>query len=504
MGSKAILPYLCLAAAVIASFGIHSHKLGFYYDDWTFLEMMHRGGGFVGAVKAFSGGGYWTRPVEILQFPLFFAVGGLKPLSYHLLMVGLEIAEALLFYAVLKRLLGSPRLALAAALLAAIYPNRSITHIWFAASPQTVALVLVLASMAVFLTRAEGRRLGLLLASQGLYLASVLTYESTAFLPLLITGGLAAGTVQAGRCRGSLPRSLAALWPYGLSLGLALAFQRFAGTVLQGSNPKVLGLSLSHGLKVFGAGFECVTNRVLHLVWLALPGFLAGSDLIMDSAWLALGLAAASAFAFQEDLKAPSFRAAGYAAGACFIGAYLPYALSQAYTPQIFGLLSRTNGGGALAGGLMLACAAAALSRLPLLQKAFLGLTVLAFTAVNWHAGRTYAALWDLEERILAAAAPAAAALPAGATVLFKPRLVPGSLTVFMDHFDFSSALRLASGRDDLSADVVSGAMEFGPDQVVKRGPAGTQRTYPYQNLYLFSESESTMKALISPRHPSR
>ena len=147
----------------------------------------------------------------------------------------------------------------------------------------------------------------------------------------------------------------------------------------------------------------------------------------------------------------------------------------------------------------MLACAAAWLGRAPLIQKAFLWFTVLAFTAVNWHAARSYAAIWTVEEGILASAGPAAASLPAKAAVLFEPLAAPGRLTVFMDHFELSSGLRLRSNRNDLSGDVLSRPLEFGPDQVVVTSPSGTKRNYPYQDLYLFSESESAMKALTAP-----
>ncbi|MBI4677488.1 MAG: hypothetical protein HY748_07895 [Elusimicrobia bacterium] len=508
---RPVFPVLVIIAAVALSFGVHAPSLGFYHDDWVFIELASRAGGFWGAVKAFASAGYLSRPVEILQFPSFFAVGGTDPLPYHLLMLSLEAAQGVLFFLLLDRLLGSRRLALTAAVLAAAHPSRSALHVWFASSPQTLALALALASLLVFERRAELRSAAAVLASQVLYLASVLCYESTAFLPLMLAGAHAGRAWAKGpRALGPGARSLAALWPYAASLALALLYQRFAASVLQESNPKTVGLSLAHAVKVFGAGLECLTNRVLHLVWTSIPGFWSESSAAAIIAWVAIAGSSVLLLAVKDDLKSPAVRGAAGAAVMGFIGAYLPYALSASYVPQVFGFMSRTNGAGALAGGLLLALAAASLGSRPAVQGSFLGLLVLAFTLVHWQTGRQFARLRTAQEGLLASVAGAAAGLPHGAVVLLD--LVPrDGPALFAGHFDFSAALRLKTGRPDLGGDIVKrnlagrpgkpsetaagGAVEAGGR--ASRTPSG--KALAAGGAFVYSEKTATLTPLGGP-----
>lgn len=499
-----LLPLALIAAAQFFSFGVFGPALGFYYDDWVFLDLARRGGGFFGAMREFFLAGYATRPLEILQFPLFYRLGGLDPSAYHLLILYLETAEAVLFFVLLDRLLGSRKLATIAAVMAAIYPNRSILHVWMASSPQTVALVLILASLVLFERGRGERRLGRLAVSQLLYVSGILAYESPAFLPLLLAGGWAGrGVAEGKRWKEAVWGSVKDIWPYGASLALALLCQRLAASAASQPNPKALAFSLGHASKAFGAGFECLTNRVLHLCWKSLPGFFADSGAVSIVLWLALGVGAAAALGSRQDDAQASPAAGPVRVAACaavlgFIGAYLPYAVSGSYVPQIFGSMSRTNGGGALVGGLLVALAAAALERRPALQRSFLALVTLAFTAANWQVARQYSGLWIRSSKLLSDVAAVSVGLPRGSTVLLEQVPRPGQPPAFAAHFDISAALRLRTGRSDLSADVVTDRMDFAAGNVVARTESGV-RLYAYRDLYAYVEQAEALFRLDGP-----
>ncbi|MFA6317475.1 MAG: hypothetical protein WC943_08650 [Elusimicrobiota bacterium] len=480
-------PYLALAACVGLGFGFHAPLLGFYHDDWAFLELASNAGGLLPAMSAFASAGYLSRPVEILQFPLFFSLGGFDPGVYHGLILTLHFLGACLFFILLKDLLGSPRIALAAASLAALHPSPAILRVWFASSPQTLAIVMCLASLVVFQRHLAARRKRTLFSSQGLYLASILCYESTAFLPLVLAGGLAGRAwAQGRRPTEALPRSLAPLWPYGLSLALALVYQSFAVAALSQANPKTTAFAASHILKVFGAGFECLTNRVLHLCWKSAPSFWAESSVASLGLWVAVGVGAGLALRFGEDSRSPAFRAGLGAAVFGFIGAYLPYALSSSYVPQVFGFMSRTNGVGALAGGLGLALFASLFARRPVLQKTFLGLAFLAFFMADWHNGRQFAKLWKDQQELLSAMSRASTALPRGSAVLLDPAPREGP-ALFAGHYDLSAALRFTTARKDLYADLVGSAS----------APSG-------KGVFVYSEKTGLLEPLRAGKAPTR
>src|SRR5207249_2911403 len=100
-----------------------------------------------------------------------------------------------------------------------------------------------------------------------------------------------------------------------------------------------------------------------------------------------------------------------------FLGAYAPYAASSDYTPQIYGVMSRTNGCGALIAGLLWACGLCALPR-GTARRVVLGLVAGAFTWSNWFFASQWAESWTLQQDILKKAGVYAVRLPENATVL--------------------------------------------------------------------------------------
>lgn len=470
-------PFLLLLFAELAGFGIWSHRLGFYHDDWVFLENCVRGGSFWGAVGDFAEGGYWTRPLEILHFPLLYALGGLKPFPYHAVLLALDLAQAALFFTLLKRLLDAPRLALLAAILFILHPSRFATHVWMASSPQALALTLVLGSLVLFLKWMDSRSLRWLILSQALYLAGFLSYESGAFLPLFLFGGLAGRYLNAGLgWKRSLRDAAAALIPFGLSLAAGLAWQIFGAAALQGANPKSLSPSLVRGLKVFGAGFECLANRALHVCWKLAPGAWLEASWGLRLAWAACTAVIAGWLGRRPAAEGEdrAVRPAFAAAGAGFFAAYLPYAVSADYSPQVFGLMSRTNAAGALAGALALAAGLAAFADKVRPQRTALLVLVGAFTWANWGQARHWARSWEIQTDLLARLAPKADRLPKGSMIFVCAPRETGTAPVFDAHFSVSGALRLSSGRLDLSGE---------PACSVPPGRTGSVYRYPEDRL---------------------
>jgi hypothetical protein len=446
------------------AYGIFSFQLGFYLDDWVFLEAAARGRGLWGSAQALARGCLlWTRPLEIGQFALLYAFGGHQPAFAHVLIALLAAAEAVLLFRFWESLLGRRELALTAACLTVLAPNRTVLHVWPAASPALAAQVLMLAGLLVHLRWLKQGGRTRILTTMAFYLASFLCYEATAFMPILLAvPAFRKARQAASRPVWALAQAAYAFLPFAVALAAALAWQwHGAAALLHQSNPKSQGLALSlgHVLRAYGAGAECVTNRLLHICWRSLgPAWrelplLALAGLVAAAAVLAWLLAAGKQEAL-EPVSAESSGLAVWATVACgFIAAYAPYALSGSYMPQIYGVMSRTNCTGAWVAGLGLAAGLAALRRGP--RRLVLGGLIMVFTMTTWLQDRRWAQAWGVEQKILAKIGPVAASLPSGARVTLTdaPHFV-GEAVVFDAGYDFDAALRLVTGRPDLSGEI--------------------------------------------------
>ncbi len=431
----------------LAAFGLFLPRLGFYHDDWVLLESCWRSGGFFESLRSL-GAQFGMRPVGVIFYAAAYALGGLKPWPYHALMLAVEAAGACFAYLLFARLWGRRDLAFASCLLALLYPNHAATHHWFAASAQSLAVTLAMMGLWMHLRWSEEGGALRLAASLALYLASILCYESTVFFPLLLAAGLWA------RRPGATAPIAIRLAPFALPAFLWLLWQRLAPQWLGIVNPKSGGLSLAHALKVFGAGFECLTNRVLHASWtqlrLTLPEtpwyFYLLAAGIVALAWAFMGVGA------EDDQEPPVFVALVGGLG-MFLAAYLPYALSADYQPQIFGLMSRTNTAGAWAGGLWIA---ALLFRWgPWFRRACLALLIGVFAAVDWSHSWAWARSWNAQQEILSRAAYLASKIEGPAVVFLSeaPREINGAV-VFEAFWGFDAALRIHAGRSDLQGNI--------------------------------------------------
>ncbi len=178
----------------------------FFGDDHLFLAFArHVRNPFLPFVHDLHGGEYY-RPLWMLLWWLVAraGMGGLLP--FALAALALHAAAALLLAALLRELGRPPTVAASAGVLMFLAPQNLAAALWFSATTNLLATVLVLGSLVALV---RGRRLVAALAA----LAAFLSKESAFILPLLSALALLfrAGTVSdaSGRRRRSLGRELA-------------------------------------------------------------------------------------------------------------------------------------------------------------------------------------------------------------------------------------------------------------------------------------------------------
>lgn len=492
-----------LSLLVLLAHHIFALETGFYLDDWIFLERARRGSGLWGSILDFARhAADWNRPLQILQIPFFYALAAPWPPAGQTILWLLESAEAALLFLLLRRLTGSRALALASAAWMVLFPGRAIVHVWLSNASQLLAHSLVLAAMLLHLDWIETRRRARLILSLGCYLAGILCYESPMFLPLLLLGGLAARDAAEGAdWKKSLTRRGRELAPLLLPLAAAVLWQRLGARTIAGSSSKPLDFSLSYFLKAYGAGLECVTNRVMHVCVTSAGPFFREAPLGLILLWGTLAAAAAWTLSTRAPAEPKGRKGRlillGAAAGA-FIGAYLPFALSGSYMPQIYGIMSRTNAAGAWITGMLLAAAfSLGPARLrPLALAAVLG----PFAWANWQSARDWSRAWTAQNEILDKVAERAPLLPGPAAILLKgaPSYV-GKAVIFDAHYDFDYAVRRRTGRKDLGGTTLSGRIQFRDDGVHEVLDGVTLRYFPYRNLALYDYSKDSWTPVSGP-----
>lgn len=437
----------------LGAFGFFGRGIGFYHDDWVLLEQMSALPSFWARVRAL----YWlsTRPLDMLLYPVLYSLAGMNTLGQHLLRMAVEFVSAFLFYLLLARTTRLRGFSLASAALALLIPNHEVIHFWFGIACESWATALMFGSLLCHLDWLETKSRGRLAASLALYLMSVLLYEALALFPLALAAALAARELADGGSReAAAKKGLRALLPYGPVLAGALLWQRVGSAVLAGTpNTKTMGFSPSHMVRVFWVGFECIFNRVVHMCTLSLS---RAAKTFSWGIWaLGVVLSAGGAWLLRHGLDEGDRRdaaVAGAFGAAAFVAAYAPYAFTADYMPQMFGVMSRTNAGGAWPGGMLFAALALAAGR-----RKFLALwaLVFVFTATDWYRALPWARSWTVQQQIMRAMQIHSAALPKGATVLLTnfPSSIEGAV-VFQASYDFNGALHVATGRTDLTGDI--------------------------------------------------
>lgn len=509
------LPALGLIAAVeLLSFGPFLDHRGFYADDWIFFRIQGgAGGGALGFARALAGGGFLARPLEILHYPLFYALGTAHPALDQAVLLLLKVAEGWLLFRLLDRLFEWRSLAFWAALLSLAYPDRSATHLWFANSPQGVSVVAALASLLLHEDWIRTRRPSRLAGGLALYVAALLDYESAAFLPLLLGAGLAARAASSGTpVRRAVLSACRDLTPYAGAFAAAVLWMWGGPLLMSGTpNPKPLQLSLAAAWEVYSAGFSALGPRTFLLCARSAPlamRYLPGALLVLYAAvFLAAAVRPVPEPEPGEGARRRALLTALATAAAAFVAGYAPYVFSRhPYVPDVVGIMNRLNAVGAWSGGIVLAALLATLFRgRPAPRQAGLALLLAAFTWTNAFACLQWAIAWQTTRRIAAGAAARARGLPPGAMVVLmdSPGRIGGA-PVLGESWDFDEVLKRATGRRDLSGRVAGPRLRFGAAAVEETpGAADWPRTepwrYPYRGLYAYRFRSGSLEQLSGP-----
>lgn len=487
-------PIGALLLAEAAGFGVALHRLGFYHDDWTVIDLLRRSASFPERVKAVAATGLGVRTMAALVFPAWYGAWGMEPLGYHVAGAALDLAGAVVLLLLLRRWLGDARLALAAALLSLLHPSHPATHHWWVLeATQVPAQAAALGAALLWSLARERKDVRLLAAALGAYFVSLLTYESAALLPPMLAAFEAASAPETLRKRVLSAARAAA--PFAAVLAAAWAWQALLIPRLTGAaHPKTIAPSLAWTWTVYASAFTSLTSQSYDLVArTAAPGWELLGDGQALLGLLVVGLLGAAVAGEPAPERGHAAGRAAALAAALFLAAYLPYALSGRYEPQVVGVMSRTNGAGGIAGALALAALACAAGRLlPRAGRAAAvgGLVALlagAFISVDWYIARQWGEAWKRQSALLERVRARTAPLPAGATVLLQgepPRF--NGAPMFSDSWDFDAALRVASGRTDLKGDVVVDGMNSEKEGVVLRAGGVVQRVHPYGNLFIY------------------
>jgi len=502
----------CLFAALFISYRLFLFQTGFYNDDWVILVKIMGTEGFWEKFWAFCGyKHFWTRPVEIPLFAFQYWITGVqaRPEAGQLFLFFLEALESLLFFSLIAKVSGSKRFAFMAAFFMSIFPSRAIMHVWMTLTPQPMSHILILVSFLLHWRWLDGRdKKSDLLLGQMFYIAAVLCYESTTLLPVMLGGALVSRELKRGWGR-ALRHSVGSMAPYIVSLAVVFGWQHVGAKVVLGwSNPKDIEFTLSHFFRAFGAGFECVTNRVIHACALSVRPALDHFGPALWALWVVLVFTAGkAAFAWKAFPESEPVRGreAGVFILAAFLGAYAPYALSGNYMPAMFGIMSRTNGSGAWVGGLLLAWLFETLKKRASGPGFGRGASVLAalifglFTLANWHAMWEYARSWKIQTSVLERLAPRVGPIAGRPRVLLDgvPRNF-GKAVVFDATYDFDYALKIATGRKDVYGKLISPQTTFEEKGVVIRD-YGAVMSYPYENLFLYDYRSDRFERLGPP-----
>ena len=138
----AVQDSLFLSAVVLASLVLYVHHLGFYSDDWGYLELLGaaRGHSFYGFLLTYVLTD--VRPVQILCLEGLYRLFGVHPLGYHLFNAGVLVSLVLLFYMTLRELGEVRPITLSTALVYALLPHFSTDRFWIAAFQANVSMAL--------------------------------------------------------------------------------------------------------------------------------------------------------------------------------------------------------------------------------------------------------------------------------------------------------------------------------------------------------------------------
>ncbi len=442
--------------------------LGFYHDDWFTLSIIHFAPPSLEhrmATLANADATQWFRPLDIPLWCGLYALFGLDPLPWQAFLLLVNVGGAVAAAQVAHRYGLSRARSLLAGLLFLAYPSKDANLYWPLNVISPLSLLLALAAHLRALAYIQTGREASRWAAAGLYLASVATYDQTAFLPAAWLAHPRLFDAGVG------PRARRAFLTAGAALA---AFFSYKFLIVP------FGLGIPYSKTVILSPWNFVRAYLAGINSLAGPELIQGTLL---SLWRGLStqpLAAVAALALPwllisrrwEGDDEPAFsssRDALVLVGALMAAlAYLPVALS-AYVPAPLNHQNRINLGPAL--GLVLAaggCVSRAGAGRPsgLILAAGVLLAAQCGSALSWaESYRRQVDVWGQVLRLKEA-------WPADKTLLVRlpERYVDRRAPVFDASWDITGAVRLWTGDARRRARTLNPRMRFEPDHIREPG----------------------------------
>jgi hypothetical protein len=183
-GRPELVDSLVLISVVVVSALPWIGRLGFYSDDWSYLAALQQtaSSGFGSMIRGLvhADPGLLVRPVQLVCLVLEFRAFGLRPLPYHLAIVGLLSAMVVLLYLALRAIPLARRSSVAIAALFAFLPQYSTDRFWISSQQSLLCMIFAFAGIYGLLRYASpiaggnAWRLGL---ASACFVASTLSYE---------------------------------------------------------------------------------------------------------------------------------------------------------------------------------------------------------------------------------------------------------------------------------------------------------------------------------------
>lgn len=373
------------------------------------------------------------RPVVTMLYGVDQALGGRRPLAFHLTNFLLHGLAAALLAEVARRLTGSRVAGALAGMLFAVHPVVHENVVWISGRTHPTATVLVLGALVLY-ARPDGARRGRAAPAAALILAwaALASYESAVTLP----GAVAIVAWVMARERSMVPRlgqAALAAWPSAALVGAYLLF-RHVWLASSESTAVTLDPTLAR------ANLDALGTRLLACGACGLGGVASRSL----SFWLSAGTLAAGGVA---ACRSPQLRGSWLAGLGLAAVWFVPFVTFPGYTDR-FAYASAAGICLSMAVGLV------ALGRArPPASRAIVAALVLALAALWSRQLRIEAGDWreagEIAREIPAQARALLPDPPRGATLrFFRVPMNHGRASVFVTSFHV--AVALAYGRSDL------------------------------------------------------
>lgn len=489
-------------------------RVGYYLDDWATLAYLH----FAPKESLLSYLSYYfmndgrvlIRPVEVLHFGLMQWYFPDSAFAQHLLNLGFESAAAFLTFLILRRLTGISSFSLAASLLFLLHPGHDSTHYWVICASVGLSILLYLGSLyaAIRATDSEtsgGKRSFLWLAlSLLLFTTGLFNYET--ILPLCAMTVLIVFALNFPHkgFRRALSSSLPHLLVSVLAVVSLLLYLK-VGVGLLGKGydhavtlePALMFNTISGGLNLnLGAA---PWQFYFGQAQAALLGFSSSERVRLTCSLLITALVCALMRWKEPSQTVPSRMSVMVllvVALISMVASYSIFGISRDYAPTLVTLVNRINAGAACISALIFFSFFYGLDYLlrgkKLLQTVIFSLVSLSlvclYVLADWGQAKAWMVSWQTQshiQRIVKDLHRSHSLLPGASLLLVNcPRYVMCA-PVFDGVWDFQNMVRVITGNEKASANVVSERLTLQKDGIADVSYGYECGKYPYKQLYL-------------------